>query len=453
MFCKYCGSPVSETAKFCQKCGAKMKPKSSADVQPEVVQKPQEFVTQQPYVQVSQEPVTQQSYVQEPQEPVIQQSYVKEPQEPVIEPSYVEAPQAPAPTPAKPQTTAAEGTKKKGHPVLIIIICVIVVILLGAAAWIFLLGGSDVLAEKGISLPFVKTEEQSGYERDKEEDEEEDDDQERDFDEEASDVDKESEESSTEAAVTEAYVETKATKEVIVESETEAVVETEAVTKEISVYAGSLDEYEESKEAVAEETTKVAETKPVETKPVETKAPVKNGWLKEGGNWYYYQAGNKVTGWLQDGGKWYFLESNGKMFTGGWKTISGYSYYFGSDGAMYVNTVTPDGYTVDGNGHIVENTSSSGKTMAKKFTFEGTYYDEDNEEEVDAKVVLSLKKTGDYSITIKAGTQKVQESGKYVYHEDEEYIEFSGQHISEGYCDGYSIDTWVSLLGDVVLES
>ena len=33
-----------------------------------------------------------------------------------------------------------------------------------------------------------------------------------------------------------------------------------------------------------------------------------------------------------------------------WKEIGGKSYYFGADGAMYVNTTTPDGNKVDSNG-------------------------------------------------------------------------------------------------------
>lgn len=38
------------------------------------------------------------------------------------------------------------------------------------------------------------------------------------------------------------------------------------------------------------------------------------------------------------------------MISGTWKEIGGNSYHFGSDGAMYTNTTTPDGSKVDGNG-------------------------------------------------------------------------------------------------------
>lgn len=41
-----------------------------------------------------------------------------------------------------------------------------------------------------------------------------------------------------------------------------------------------------------------------------------------------------------------------------WKEIDGKSYYFGSEGALYVNTTTPDGSKVDGNGVKVKITNT-----------------------------------------------------------------------------------------------
>ncbi len=59
------------------------------------------------------------------------------------------------------------------------------------------------------------------------------------------------------------------------------------------------------------------------------------------------------NGWVTQNGKKYYFE-NGIMVSGGWKTIGGKSYYFGGDGTLYVNTTTPDGVKVDGNGVKVE---------------------------------------------------------------------------------------------------
>jgi D-alanyl-D-alanine carboxypeptidase len=61
----------------------------------------------------------------------------------------------------------------------------------------------------------------------------------------------------------------------------------------------------------------------------------------------------KLNGWQSQNGVWYYYENSGSANaykTTGWKEISGSWYYFGSDGAMYQNTVTPDGYAVDSNG-------------------------------------------------------------------------------------------------------
>lgn len=81
-------------------------------------------------------------------------------------------------------------------------------------------------------------------------------------------------------------------------------------------------------------------------------------------SWYYFNAdGYMRTGWLVDGGFKYFLHNvsdgtMGHMYTG-WQQIAGKWYYFnptvgGPQGSLLVNTVTPDGYTVDANGAWVQ---------------------------------------------------------------------------------------------------
>ena len=61
--------------------------------------------------------------------------------------------------------------------------------------------------------------------------------------------------------------------------------------------------------------------------------PKPDGWSLEGGVWYYYQGGIRVTGWLKDGSTWYYLKSSGAMVTG-WLKDGGTWYYLNSSGAM-----------------------------------------------------------------------------------------------------------------------
>ena len=77
------------------------------------------------------------------------------------------------------------------------------------------------------------------------------------------------------------------------------------------------------------------------------------GWLKDNGTWYYLNAeGVMQTGWVKDNGTWYYLDGSGAMQTG-WKYVGSHWYYLSGSGALLVNTTTPDGYTVNGNGELV----------------------------------------------------------------------------------------------------
>jgi len=64
-----------------------------------------------------------------------------------------------------------------------------------------------------------------------------------------------------------------------------------------------------------------------------TKLQQTNGWVFEGGKWYYYKNGDKATGWLQVDKVWYYFDGNGIMQTG-WQSISGAWYYFAGSGTM-----------------------------------------------------------------------------------------------------------------------
>jgi D-alanyl-D-alanine carboxypeptidase len=96
----------------------------------------------------------------------------------------------------------------------------------------------------------------------------------------------------------------------------------------------------------------------------------KSGWVKDGDQWYYVKEngtkaagqwleiegesywfddnGSMAKGWRQIDGNWYYLRSNGAMAKNYWSQVkeTGKWFYLGSDGALLVNTTTPDGYQV-----------------------------------------------------------------------------------------------------------
>ena len=94
----------------------------------------------------------------------------------------------------------------------------------------------------------------------------------------------------------------------------------------------------------------------------------KNSWGYEAYNgksyWYYFlDSGYMATGWIEVNGSKYYLFPNsdgwkGRMLTG-WQWIDGNCYYLDAqgqnEGALYRNTTTPDGFTVDMEGRWVVN--------------------------------------------------------------------------------------------------
>lgn len=78
---------------------------------------------------------------------------------------------------------------------------------------------------------------------------------------------------------------------------------------------------------------------------------MKTGWNQLSGKWYYLTpvSGEMKTGWLHDGDAWYYLDAAGARKTG-WLQEGSKWYYLNQDGKMAVNTMTPDGYKVDGSG-------------------------------------------------------------------------------------------------------
>ena len=104
----------------------------------------------------------------------------------------------------------------------------------------------------------------------------------------------------------------------------------------------------------------------------------KLGWIQKDGKWWAFGSdGYLKRGWAQDNasGKWYLIDENtgmqtswhydesdqhwyyldpasGAMLTG-WQFINGKWYYLDVNGAMLVNTTTPDGKQVGEDGALL----------------------------------------------------------------------------------------------------
>ena len=83
------------------------------------------------------------------------------------------------------------------------------------------------------------------------------------------------------------------------------------------------------------------------------------------GLYYYYKFDSEgymySNHWFLENNKWYYVDNLGGMVQARlpemikWKWINGKCYCFGTDGVLYVDCVTYDGYTVDSNGAWIEN--------------------------------------------------------------------------------------------------
>jgi len=68
-----------------------------------------------------------------------------------------------------------------------------------------------------------------------------------------------------------------------------------------------------------------------------TAKKMKNGWRKEGSDWYFYKNDKKLKSqWVHDS-KWYWLGKDGKMVKSNLITYKGDKYYLKSDGVMASN--------------------------------------------------------------------------------------------------------------------
>ena len=67
--------------------------------------------------------------------------------------------------------------------------------------------------------------------------------------------------------------------------------------------------------------------------------------------------------WKQDAKGWWYVNDDGTYPTSCWQCIDAKDYYFGADGYLLVNCVTPDGSTVDANGAKVSGTQTSASSV------------------------------------------------------------------------------------------
>ena len=75
-------------------------------------------------------------------------------------------------------------------------------------------------------------------------------------------------------------------------------------------------------------------------------------WKRNDKGWWYEEADGSypTNAWKLIKDKWYYFDGIGYMVENRWIG----NYYLGADGAMLVNTSTPDGYYVDATGKWVE---------------------------------------------------------------------------------------------------
>lgn len=82
----------------------------------------------------------------------------------------------------------------------------------------------------------------------------------------------------------------------------------------------------------------------------------------EKGYWYEKDNGRYAASeWIADNGKWYYIGNDGYMIFNGWIG----DYYVGADGAMLVNTTTPDGYQVGEDGAWIKENNVQAEYLEK----------------------------------------------------------------------------------------
>ena len=107
--------------------------------------------------------------------------------------------------------------------------------------------------------------------------------------------------------------------------------------------------------------------------------PVKNGWIREGGKWCYYENDLKVkNAWRQDSAGWCWLDANGHMVYSQWVEAGGNKYYVNGSGYRVTGEQTIDGKSCyfDENGvykvrYTVTFQNADGTVLSTKLYFAG----------------------------------------------------------------------------------
>lgn len=62
---------------------------------------------------------------------------------------------------------------------------------------------------------------------------------------------------------------------------------------------------------------------------------VRDGWVQEGDNWFYYENSQRKQGWFSENGQRYYLNpANNGAREVGWEYVDGYKLYFNNDGQL-----------------------------------------------------------------------------------------------------------------------
>ena len=88
--------------------------------------------------------------------------------------------------------------------------------------------------------------------------------------------------------------------------------------------------------------------------------PVMEGWKQNDIGWWYRQVDGTYPSdsWKNINKKWYYFDDKGYMVEDSWVE----NYYLGSDGAMLVSAMTPDGHYVLENGERIEESLAANQT-------------------------------------------------------------------------------------------
>jgi len=135
------------------------------------------------------------------------------------------------------------------------------------------------------------------------------------------------------------------------------------------------------------------------------------GWIKgPDGSWtYHFPNGSFAVGWQQIGGQTYYFSTNNKMLTG-WQIINNRWYYFDAEkGHLLRNGVSPEGYTVNGDGVLCIDgvpadasfqPKNTEKSSVKVLTDLTRIKINSKETKVDANVVRPMKVTSDGKFSV-----------------------------------------------------